>query len=331
MSFSSEVKQELVSLRPEKSCCMLSELNALTQTCASMTLLGRGQVSISYTTENVSVAKRIFILLKKRLEINATPFFTKAPRFGGRRVCVIRLSQSDTRKLMLSLHMLHESEHGEVFRGIPRRALTRKCCQQSFLRGAFLGGGSVTAPELDYHLEFVCESDNRAEAISQILTRCDLDCMIMMRRSTYVVYLKRSSQISTLLGLMGGSRAMMYYENLLAQRSLHENVIRATNCDHSNMKRQLSAAQSQVNAIETIIQAGQFDTLPDTLKIIAQLRLDNIDASIEQLGEMCDQPLGKSGVNHRMRKIMQIAQNLAAPANDKGDDPLEESNHSPAQ
>ena len=220
MSFSTEVKQELVSLRTEKSCCMLSELNALTQACASMTLHGRGKVSIAYTTENVSVAKRIFILLKKCLEINASPHFAKAARFGGRRVCIIKLSQADTRKLMLSLHMLHESDQGDVFRGIPRRALTRKCCQQSFLRGAFLGEGSVTAPEHDYHLEFVCESDMRAEAISQLLTRCNLDCMIMMRRSSYVVYLKRSAHISTLLGLMGGTRAMMYYENILVQLSL---------------------------------------------------------------------------------------------------------------
>ena len=108
MSFSTEVKQELVSLRIEKSCCMLSELNALTQSCALMTLHGRGQVSIAFSSENVTVAKRVFILLKKRLEINATPHFNKVERFGGRRVCVIRLSQGDTRKLMLSLHMLHD-------------------------------------------------------------------------------------------------------------------------------------------------------------------------------------------------------------------------------
>lgn len=141
MSFSTEVKQELVSLRIEKSCCMLSELNALTQSCASMTLHGRGQVSIAFSSENVTVAKRVFILLKKRLEINATPHFNKVERFGGRRVCVIRLSQGDTRKLMLSLHMLHESEQGEVYRGLPRRALTRKCCQHAFFARRFFRRG----------------------------------------------------------------------------------------------------------------------------------------------------------------------------------------------
>lgn len=327
MSFSSEVKQELVSLRIDKSCCMLSELNALTQSCASMTLHGRGQVSIAFSCENVSVAKRIFILLKKRLEINATPHFNKVARFGGRRVCVIRLSQADTRKLMLSLHMLHESEQGEVFRGLPRRALTRKCCQHAFLRGAFLGEGSVTAPEHDYHVEFVCNSEARAQALSQLLTRCELDCAIMPRRGTHIVYLKRSSQISTLLGLMGATRAMMHYENILAQRSLHENVLRATNCDHNNMLRQLSAAQKQISALQYLQEQGLFSALSPALRDMAQLRLSNPDASLEQLGEMLDPPLGKSGVNHRLRKIMQFAQSHSAPVlhgDDQNDNPESE-------
>lgn len=324
MSFSSEVKQELVSLRIDKGCCMLSELNALTQSCASMTLHGRGQVSIAFSCENVSVAKRIFILLKKRLEINATPHFNKVTRFGGRRVCVIRLSQADTRKLMLSLHMLHESEQGEVFRGLPRRALTRKCCQHAFLRGAFLGEGSVTAPEHDYHVEFVCNSEARAQALSHLLTRCELDCAIMPRRGAHIVYLKRSSQISTLLGLMGATRAMMHYENILAQRSLHENVLRATNCDHSNMLRQLSAAQKQISALQYLQEHDLLSALSPALRDMAQLRLNNPDASLEQLGEMLDPPLGKSGVNHRLRKIVQFAQSHGAPAwhgDEQNDDP----------
>ncbi len=327
MSFSAEVKQELVSLRIEKSCCMLSELNALTQSCASMTLHGRGQVSIVFSTENVTVAKRIFILLKKRLEINAVPHFNKVERFGGRRVCTIRLSQSDTRKLMLSLHMLHESDQGEVYRGLPRRALTRKCCQHAFLRGAFLGEGSVTAPEHGYHLEFVCNSEFRAQALSQLLSRCDLECASMQRRGAFIVYLKRSSHISTLLGLMGATRAMMHYENILAQRSLHESVLRATNCDHNNMIRQISAAQRQISVLQYLKEHALLSSLSPALQDIAELRLQNPDVSLDQLGEMMTPPLGKSGVNHRLRKIMQYAKASGAPMlngddNDDHPDPI---------
>ncbi len=310
MSFSSEVKEELTARRTEKSCCMLSELNALTQSCASMTLQGRGMISIVYTTENVSVAKRIFILLKKRLEINAVPHFSKLARFGGRRICDIRLSAADSRKLMYALHMFHESAQGEVYRGIPRRAMTRKCCQQAFLRGAFLGNGSISQPERGYHLEFVCENESRAKAISQLLTRCEIENHMLERRGTYIVYLKRGSQISSFLGLIGAVRAMMHYENILAQRSLHENVMRATNCDHNNMLRQLSAAQQQIAAIRKIMKSPSAALLSPSLLEIARLRLQNPDASLEQLGEMLPEPLSKSGVNNRLRRITAIAKNL---------------------
>lgn len=313
MSFSDEVKQELVALRPEKSCCMLSELNALTQCCASMTVRGRGQVSIAYTTENVSVAKRIFILLKKRLEINASPRFAKITRFGGRRICVIQLSVSDTRKLMYALHMLHESDGSDVYRGIPRRALTRKCCQQAFLRGAFLGVGSVSLPEKDHHLEFACSSEKRAASVQQLLIKNELTCGISDRRNASVVYLKRGNDISHLLHLMGASRAMMHYENILAQRSLRESVMRATNCDHNNMMRQISAAQRQTDSIRLLQEYGILNTLPQQLQELALLRLQNPELTLEQIGERLSPPLGKSGVNHRFRKLMQLAEETSNP------------------
>lgn len=304
MSFSEETKQELVSLRTEKSCCMLSELNALTQSCASMTLHGRGQVSISFTTENVSVAKRVFILLKKRLEINSTPHFSKTNRFGGRRICTIRLSPADSRRLMYALHMLHEDEGGEVYRGIPRRALSRKCCQQAFLRGAFLGEGSVSSPEHDHHLEFVCGNEKRADAVMQMLARNDLTGAVQQRRGASVVYMKRGAQISTLLGLMGATRAMMRYENALAQRSVRENVLRATACDHNNMVRQLGAAQKQIEAIRRLEDKNALGDLSPGLRELAEQRLLHPELTLEELGALLHPPIGKSGVNHRFREIL---------------------------
>lgn len=308
MSLSAEVKQELVSLRPVKNCCVLSELNALTQCCGSMALHGRGQVSIVYTTENVSVAKRIFILLKKGLEINASPYFNKINRFGGRRVCRIALTLADTRKLMFALHMLHESEEGEVFRGIPRRALTRRCCQQAFLRGSFLGSGSVSNPGRNQHLEFVCGDEKRADAIVRLLERNELEGGTTQRRGSPVVYLKKGAQIATLLGLMGATRSMMHYENALAHRSVRENVLRATNCDHNNTVRQLNAAEQQITEIRALQSSGLFDSLPDDLRTLSEARLQHPELSLEELGALMSPPISKSGVNHRFRKLKQLAQ-----------------------
>ncbi len=194
-----------------------------------------------------------------------------------------------------------------MLRTLPRRTLTRKCCQRAFLRGAFLGVGFVTPPEKGYHLEFVCSTDQRAEAISRILTVCGYDSGIMIRRGRYVVYLKRSGQISALLGLLGASRAMLHYENLLTQRSLRENVKRITNCDTGNMKRQVSAAAAQVQAIETLLSHNAMDLLSPALREVAWLRLHHPDLSLEQLGQLLETPLGKSGVNHRLSRIMEIA------------------------
>ena len=310
MSFSSEVKSELIALKTEKSCCMLSELNALTQGCASMTLHGQGEFSISYVTENPSVAKRIFILLKRRLEINSNPRFHKAPRFGGRRIYIIQLSSSDSRKLTYALHMLRNDENGEVFRGIPRHAMTRKCCQQAFLRGAFLGTGSIVVPEKDYHLEIVCGSEQKANMIQQVLARNDLKASIMKRRSTSVLYFKRGEDIAELLSFMGAVRARMRYENILAQRSLRESVMRVTNCDHGNLHRLLNASQKQLKAIETIRNSGHFTELPPDLQSIMRLRRQNPEMTLEQIGEMLNPKLGKSGGYHRFRKVIEIAESI---------------------
>ena len=312
MSFSGEVKSELTAIKTEKSCCMLSELNALTQGCASMTLHGHGEFSISYATENPSVAKRIFILLKRRLEINSNPRFHKAARFGGRRVYIIQLSPADSRKLTYALHMLRKDESGEVFRGIPRHAMTRKCCQQAFLRGAFLGTGSIVTPEKDYHLEIVCGSDQKAHVIQQVLERNDLSASLMSRRSSSVLYFKRGEDIAELLSLMGAVRARMRYENILAQRSLRENVMRVTNCDHGNLRRLLTASQKQMRAIETIRNSGHFPDLPADLQAIIRLRRQNPEMTLEQLGDLMTPKLGKSGVYHRFRKVIEIAESIEA-------------------
>ena len=311
MSFSNIVKQELASLHTDKSCCMLSELNALTQSCASLSLSGHGHMAIQFKTENVTVAKRIFILLKKRLEISGSPHFSSQNRFGGRRLYMIRLDPADTRKLMYALHMLHESENGDVFKGIPRRALTRKCCQISFIRGLFLGEGSVSSPEREHHLEFDCETETRAASVYSLLHRSGLTCGTMKRRNRYVVYMKRGDEISSLLGIMGASRAMLEYENLLAQRTLRRTVRHATICDNNNMVRQLSSAQRQIDAINTIKAADRFDELPEDIQQIAELRILHPELSIEEIGQLLSPPLGKSGANHRFRKITRLADTIS--------------------
>ena len=289
MSFSSRVKEELSYQTGSAMHCRIAEIAAILSMCGQIFQEEDGKVSIKIQTENLAVARKYFTLLKKTYNIDTD----------------VKISEEQMRNVIDKI--------GDLSEPVSPLLIKNSCCQRAFLRGAFLCIGSMSDPQKSYHLEFVCNSEPRAQALSQLLTRCELDCAIMQRRGAHIVYLKRSGQISTLLGLMGATRAMMHYENILAQRSLHESVLRATNCDHSNMLRQLSAAQRQISALQYLEARSLLAALPPALRETAELRLKNPDASLEQLGEMLDPPLGKSGVNHRLRKIMQYAQASGAP------------------
>lgn len=303
MSFSSQVKQELLRVRPEKHCCMLSELSALTQTCASLRLGGGGGVRIVYEVENTALAKRIFLLLKKRLEMTPTLEFTRYKRLGGRSACLLTLQRQDSRRLLIALGMLRESAVGEFFRGAPRSTLTRRCCQGSFLRGAFLGAGAMIDPEMGYHLEFSV-NDGRQDVLLGILEKSDLHAAVIKRRGKDVIYIKRGDDVADCLTMMGAHHAKMEMENIRIKRDSRNQANRASNCDQANLNKQLAAGQRQAAAITRYSLSHSLSGLPKELQEIARLRMLNPDLSLEQLGQLLSPPLGKSGVNHRLRKLM---------------------------
>lgn len=307
MSFSSLVKEELLRIHPEKQCCMLSELSALTQSCASLRLAGGGRVKVVYETESAPLAKRIFLLLKKRLEISPTLEFTRYKRLGGRRVSVLTVSEAESRRLLIALHMLQESEAGAVYRGVPRAAMTRRCCRASFVRGAFLGAGAVTSPEKGYHLEFT-SSEARADTLIKILEKSDIQSAATQRRGAKIVYIKRGDDVVSALALMGAHSALLEMENIRIRREGRNQANRARNCDEANLKKQLSAGAAQAQAIVEYSLKNSLGSLPKDLQEIGRIRMLHPESSLEELGQMLQQPLGKSGVNHRMRKLMAIIQ-----------------------
>lgn len=316
MSFSSQVKQELLRVRPEKHCCMLSELSALTQTCASLRLGGGGGVRIVYEVENTALAKRIFLLLKKRLEMTPTLEFTRYKRLGGRSACLLTLQRQDSRRLLIALGMLRESAVGEFFRGAPRSTLTRRCCRGSFLRGAFLGAGTMIDPEMGYHLEFSV-NDGRQDVLLGILEKSGLHAAVIKRRGKDVIYIKRGDDVADCLTMMGAHHAKMEMENIRIKRDSRNQANRASNCDQANLNKQLAAGQRQAAAITRYSLSHSLSGLPKELQEIARLRMLNPDLSLEQLGQLLSPPLGKSGVNHRLRKLMSAISESAANDEDK--------------
>ena len=299
MSFSSTAKEELIRLPLGKSCCILSELSALTQTSGSLAFRGAGRIQVTYRVENAALARRIFLLLRTQLNIVAKLHFVQHARLGGRRSCVLTLGDKDSQRLLIALHMMEQDEDGGITlrRTTPRHPMTRQCCRRAFLRGAFLGAGSITSPDKSYHFEIVAGEEHLRKTLCRLLEKA-------------VVYLKSAQQIADVLALMGASSSVLELENIRITRQMRAGANRASNCDEHNSEKMLNAADRQIEAIKLIsIQRGLY-TLPPALQEIARLRLENTSLSLTELGQMMDPPVGKSGVNHRMRRIMDVAKEI---------------------
>ena len=312
MSFSSTAKDELVRLPFGKPCCMLSELAALLQTSASLSLKGGGQVRLAFRVESASLARRIFLLIRTLFSITPSLHFVRHSRLGGQRSSVLTLENQGAQKLLISLGMMTVDTDGttHLVRTTPRNAALRQCCRKAFLRGAFLGAGSITNPEKGYHFEIVTGESSLNDALIKIMEKSGIPVKQMSRKGLMVIYLKESEHIVSTLGLMGAHQALMQLENTRIHKNVMNYVNRMMNCDASNMEKQLDASHRQIEAIRTLSMTKGLGSLPPALEQIARLRLSQPDASLQQLGVMLKPPLGKSGVNHRLRKIVALCQAL---------------------
>ena len=305
MSFSDETKRELARIKPEKSCCMLSEISALTQSCASLRFQGRGRISIVYKTENMALAKRLFLLLKLRLNLIPVIEYASVGRFGGRRICTLTLKDQDAKQLMLSLRMLKTTEAGlPILRGIPRSAYTKRCCRGAYLRGAFLGSGMLLNPEKGYLLRFSSSDPALIRGIHGMLEKSGILSSVKLSDEGAELRVTQGDGISAFLTLTGAHTSMMKMEDIRIRRESKNRANRAANCDQGNLKKQLQTAQKQAAALLTLLDRKD---VPDEILETARLRLDHMDATVEELRMFFDPPLSKSGAYHRLQKAVRYA------------------------
>ena len=302
MSFSSDVKQELSSVKPEKSCCGLSELCGLYATRGSLSLLGRGKVNVQLTSESLAVCRRAYTLLVQTLHVSPQIHYVTNARFGGTRKCVLTLGPIHSPTLLKALGMMDDA--GSLRSTTPRFPLTRQCCMRAFLRGIMLGGGTMSNPEQSYHLELPCRDSDIQAMMAKSMQRMGLPIKLGVRREHTYLYLKQSDQIVAFLTVIGAHQSVMTIEDMRVKKQVMETVNRAMNCDNANLQKQMDASTAQVEAIRQLLQDDRISTLPPGLQEIAMARLNNPDASLTELGQMLDPPIGKSGVNHRMRRLM---------------------------
>lgn len=318
MSFASNVKDELCRLPLGKSCCQLSELTALYRTCGSLAFHGKGRVQVQFRMENPTLARRLFRLLTTGMSITPRLHYVQHARLGGQRTCVLTIGDEDSQTLMLALHLIDRAEDGTVTyrRTMVRHPMTRQCCRRAYLRAAFLGAGTMTSPDKDYHFEITVEDNGLLRELSRVLDKAGLPVHTFTRRGSTVLYLKGAQQIADALALMGASGSVFALEDVRIRKNARGAANRAINCDDHNFDRMSDAAMKQAEAIGHYAIAQGLHDLPKALEDIARLRMEHVDMSLGELGMQLDPPLSKSAVNHRMRRLMAIineAQEQKAP------------------
>ncbi|MGL4362537.1 MAG: DNA-binding protein WhiA [Cellulosilyticaceae bacterium] len=310
MSFSAEVKKELIKIENEDKHCVIAELGAF--------LLMAGKIhtedkafKLQMQTENEGIAKKYFTMLKKTFNIN-TEVVLMNHRTRQKKNYLMNVNQSDEVKKILVATTIWDND---IENNMPKQKMELTvvqsiCCKRACLRGAFLAGGSVSDPEKGYHLEFVTQEEAYAEFLQEVMQSLEMDAKIVMRKGYFVVYLKEGSQIVDLLNIMGAHLALMALENIRIIKEVRNNVNRLVNCETANLKKTVSAAVRQVQDIEYIKDTIGLSSLPETLEEIARYRLEYSSATLKELGELLTPPVGKSGVNHRLKKLSEIANQM---------------------
>lgn len=311
MSFSTETKDELARIFPEKRCCRIAELAALTRLDGTMFIDENQQVSLVVTTESSPVARKIFRLFKELYHVEPKIRIQRKKRFKKNILYSVRLNSfPGIDKVLKEIGIL--SQEGDVLPVIKKTLIRTKCCRRSYLRGVFLGTGSVNNPEGNYHLELIVNNKRYAYALVQLMDRFpEVGAKIISRKKWYIVYLKESEQIAAFLNIIGAHQALLEFENIRIVKDMRNKVNRLVNCDTANLKKSVNASLRQIKQIKLIEQTIGLDKLPLRLREVARLRLANPDSSLSELGELLEPPVGKSGVNHRFRKIEAIAEKIS--------------------
>ena len=285
---------------------------AILSVCGQICISADDKYQIIVHTENVSVARKYFTLLKKTFKIEADIRIRKNTYLKKASVYRVAVnSHEDTvRILQATKFVTPEFEITDDLSTMNHLVVQKDCCKRAFLRGTFLAAGSISDPEKAYHLEIVCATEERALQVQSILRELELDARIVNRKKNQVVYMKEGSQIVELLGLMEAGISLMNLENIRILKEISNNVNRKVNCETANIGKTVSAAVKQIEDIRYIETHMGFSQLSEGLEEIAVLRLQYQDATLKELGEMLNPPVGKSGVNHRLRKLSRIADEL---------------------
>ena len=283
MSFSGSVKEELLGHISKSRHCQLAELAAFLN-FSGRVIHGKERDFLSFESENEELVRKYFTLAKKTYNI--------------------KTSISDVEEREITGNLFHEDL------SVKNSYLQNACCKRAFIRGAFLTSGSMSDPEKAYHFEIVCNREDRAEQLRDIMNSFGMEAKIVSRKRSYVVYLKEGEQIVDILNIMEAPVALMNLENIRILKEMRNSVNRQVNCETANIHKTVSAAVKQIEEIEYLREKVGLEHLPLPLREMAYVRLEHPDAPLKELGTYLVPAVGKSGVNHRLRKLGIMAEDL---------------------
>ncbi|EUJ38148.1 hypothetical protein BTHER_02185 [Brochothrix thermosphacta DSM 20171 = FSL F6-1036] len=287
-----------------------AELSAIIRMNGTLSI-SNGISVVNIQTENAAIARRIYSLLKQVYNLPIELLVRKKMQLKKNNVYIVRLKVNAT-KVLADLNI---TEGGFIFSDeLPLFLNTNQLYARAYLRGAFLASGSVNNPDkASYHMEIMTVYQEHGEALRELFNRFDLNARILSRKKGYIIYLKEAEKITDFLNLIGAHVALMHFEDIRILRDMRNSVNRLVNCETANLNKTISAAVRQIDNIKYIANTVTVEALPDKLREIAQLRVKYPDVSLAELGEMLSTgPISKSGINHRLRKIDQIANRLKA-------------------
>lgn len=306
MSYASEVKKELTGLQVHLDNAK-AELMALIRMNGSLGIANRNMI-LNVQTESPAIARRIYSLLKQFYQVESEIVVRRKMKLKKNNQYVVRL-RYHAQEILSDLGIL---EGFQIKEKVPMALLKDDLMIRSYLRGAFLAGGSVNNPETSrYHLEIYSLYEEHNEMIAQMINRYRLNARTTARRSGYIVYLKEAEKIAEFLQLIGATNGMLKFENIRIVRDMRNSVNRLVNCENANMDKVANASNRQIENIRLIDSMVGLDSLPEKLRVIAETRLAHQEVSLKELGVLVPGgPISKSGVNHRLRKLNAYAEEL---------------------
>ncbi len=311
MSFSGDIKEELSRQWSTVRHCQIAELAALVSICGSIVIDSRNRYAIKIHTENITVARKVFTLIRKTFNIEADISIRRNIIRQSVSYFVIIKSHTDALRILQATKLTEEYREGfEEIHIVNPIVVQQTCCKRAFLRGAFLAAGSMSDPTKSYHFEIVCVAEPMAAQLKALICSFSMDAKIVQRKKSWVVYLKEGAQIVDILNIMEAPLSLMKLENIRILKEMRNTVNRKVNCETANINKTVSAAVRQLEDIKYLRDTVGLEKLPEGLEDAALVRLSHPDASLKELGGLLSPPVGKSGINHRMRKLSELAEKV---------------------